>query len=158
MRLWRIALALRALRWVIVVEWQRRWLGFGDLVAGVESRRLGARSAIAASTARSAVRRVSHLLPLRRSCLRESLASVGLLRSLGHPARLAIGVKAPGDSLDAHAWVEVDGKAVGDGTRDYRVLARSPAFPFGAASGASNLSNAPDAESRLPTPVRTDSV
>ena len=122
MSLWRIALAARALTWVIVVEWRRRWIGFGDLVAGVENRRLGPRSPIAVTTARSAVRRVSRLLPLRRSCLREALASVGLLRSLGHAARLAIGVKMPGESLDAHAWVEVDGKAVGDGAGSYRPL------------------------------------
>jgi len=124
--LWRVALAARALRWVIAVEWERQWLAFGDLLVRIEGRSLGARSPISVTTARSAVRRVSRLLPLRGSCLRESLASVGLLRSLGYPAQLAIGVKKPGDFVDAHAWVEVDGMVVGDGSGSYRRLARAP--------------------------------
>src|SRR5882762_7232105 len=109
MRPWRIALAVRAVGWLIAVEWKRRRLGFGGLVRSLEREAPGPPRTIPAATARRAVRRVSRLLPLRGSCLRESLASVGLLRSLGYAARLVIGVKAPGDPLDAHAWVEVDG-------------------------------------------------
>ncbi|MEO7918525.1 MAG: lasso peptide biosynthesis B2 protein [Thermoanaerobaculia bacterium] len=46
-------------------------------------------------------------------CLDRSLAAVLLLRREGFDARLVIGVRKPGlTSVDAHAWVELDGVAL----------------------------------------------
>ncbi len=63
--------------------------------------------------------------PWRVSCLARSLALRRLLRQLGHDAQLRIGVQRSGDELHAHAWVEVDGRPLGesgDALRDFSVL------------------------------------
>ena len=47
------------------------------------------------------------------SCLPQALAAETLLVRSGHTADLRIGVRKTGpDSIEAHAWVEVDGKVV----------------------------------------------
>ncbi|MEZ5645277.1 MAG: lasso peptide biosynthesis B2 protein [Burkholderiaceae bacterium] len=51
--------------------------------------------------------------PISATCLRQALVVRAWLRRRGLDARLKIGVKMPDGQLDAHAWVEVDGVALG---------------------------------------------
>jgi hypothetical protein len=57
--------------------------------------------------------RLSRLRPVRWrwTCLYRSVAECLVLRTLGHPARVVIGVGANDDALGvmAHAWVECEG-------------------------------------------------
>jgi hypothetical protein len=55
--------------------------------------------------------------PFRSSCLSRSLVLWRLLRGRGVPAEIRLGVRKRGGALDAHAWVEVNGRAV-DGTAE----------------------------------------
>jgi len=108
-----VALAIQALRWLAVVEWRRRRVPFGELLRTIEGGPVGPTSSAPVAAVLAIVHRVCCLLPVRVSCLRESLASVGLLRSLGYPARIAIGVRSIEDPIEAHAWVLLDGAPVG---------------------------------------------
>ncbi len=105
----RTALTVRALAWVARVEWNRRRRSFGELLERLEREPLGRRRSISTQSALAALSRAYLLTPFRSSCLKESLAGVGLLRSLGYDARLAIGVRGTGTPVDAHAWIAVDG-------------------------------------------------
>ena len=49
------------------------------------------------------------LLPIRGTCLRESLVLYALLRRRGAVPRLCVGVKKDGVELAAHAWIACDG-------------------------------------------------
>ena len=106
---WPASVTLRAWIWMVRVEWRRRRDSFDDLVAWLESVPQGERRSVPAARVLVAVRRAYALSPFHPSCLKVSLVALGLLRSLGHPARLAIGVKPLAGALDAHAWLEVDG-------------------------------------------------
>lgn len=57
------------------------------------------------------------------TCLRQALAVQWWLRRRGLSAQLRIGAQRAGDTLDAHAWVELDGVPLGQ-TRPL-----PPAFP-----------------------------
>jgi hypothetical protein len=60
-----------------------------------------------------AVQAVSKRILPDRPCLTQALALLLLLRRQGFPAELRIGVRQSGaDRLDAHAWVESDGRIV----------------------------------------------
>jgi hypothetical protein len=72
-------------------------------------------------------------LPGRGSCLTRSVSLYSLLRAHGHLAKLNVGVTGNGGTssmhasatLGAHAWVELDGAAIGlDGqsVQQYRLL------------------------------------
>lgn len=58
--------------------------------------------------------------PRRALCLEQSLALTWLLRRRGVPAELRIGVQAR--PFYAHAWVEVDGRALNEPTDLPKVL------------------------------------
>lgn len=50
-------------------------------------------------------------VPGAQNCLVQALAAAALLQVAGHPSRLCIGVNREGRTLlDAHAWVELDGR------------------------------------------------
>ena len=51
---------------------------------------------------------------VRGNCLSRSMALWWLLRRRGIPAQLRIGARKIGSQLEAHAWVEVAGRAVND--------------------------------------------
>jgi hypothetical protein len=53
-------------------------------------------------------------VPGSRTCLSRSLALWYLLRNQGVATDLRIGVRAGGAPLDAHAWVEHEGRALND--------------------------------------------
>lgn len=66
----------------------------------------------------SAVDRAASLHPCRPQCLERALASQRLLRSMGVPAVLVLGVRRRGGGVEAHAWVEVESRSLdarGDG-------------------------------------------
>lgn len=54
----------------------------------------------------------NHLGPVH--CLPRALVLCRLLRSAGYPAELRIGVRRMDATLEAHAWVESNGRAVGE--------------------------------------------
>ncbi|MBK6360783.1 MAG: lasso peptide biosynthesis B2 protein [Comamonadaceae bacterium] len=53
------------------------------------------------------------------NCLHQSLALCRLLRRLGAPSHLRIGVKKGTGSLQAHAWVEVNDCVLGPTTEEF---------------------------------------
>lgn len=73
------------------------------------------------------VARVAGLLPWHPTCLRQSMATRWLLRRRGVPCILHLGV-ADAASMDAHAWVTVDGfTVVGRQARAFAPVASFPA-------------------------------
>jgi hypothetical protein len=52
--------------------------------------------------------------PVQTTCLRQSLALYGWLRWRGLQPKVIIGARKDTDSIEAHAWVEVDGTAIGE--------------------------------------------
>ena len=62
------------------------------------------------------------LLPIRATCLRESLVLYALLRRRGAAPRLCVGVRKDGATLAAHAWVECDGVATSGEERSFLEL------------------------------------
>ena len=61
--------------------------------------------------ARALDRAVRHL-PFAPTCLEKALALRQLLDHAGLPSTLVIGVRRTGATLDAHAWIERDGRAL----------------------------------------------
>ena len=67
--------------------------------------------------------------PFRQSCLRRSLALFRILRAAGFPVSIVFGLARPGDALDGHAWLELDGVSVGEpngGQTPYKPIYRFP--------------------------------
>lgn len=74
-----------------------------------------------------AVAAVSRYIP-KATCLTQALAAKMLLQRAGHCASLRIGVaQEDGREFKAHAWVELEGKALVGGTQalNYTVLSTS---------------------------------
>jgi hypothetical protein len=66
-----------------------------------------------------AVRIASRFVP-RATCLTQALAAQVLLSLQGYPSRITIGVaKSHGGQLEAHAWVESQGRIVIGGLKDH---------------------------------------
>ncbi len=111
-------LALRAVAWLGVFRVAIHLVSFPRLRRWVEARPHGGTSAEPAHAAPLAVRRA--LSRAERSvpgatCLAQALTAELLLRELGAPAVLRLGVSTEpvaGRALDAHAWVESDGMVV----------------------------------------------
>jgi len=64
-------------------------------------------------------------LPFKAKCLKRCLVSQWILSAKGIRADLIIGVNKDGADLDAHAWLELDGKVLHESqnTRDgYKVM------------------------------------
>ena len=82
----------------------------------------------------AAVDRLYRAWPRRDSCLRRALVLGFYIRS-AHPT-LRIGVAKEGDGVRAHAWIEVDGRVVGEQTGDFAPLRGSGVRPPSAAAQA----------------------
>lgn len=127
----RAALLLGAARvalWVLPLRVAR------PLVARLAPRAPGAPGADRIGWAVTAARRV---IP-RATCLPQALAGEALLVRNGHAAELIVGVaKTPKGGLEAHAWVESDGRlVVGElrqGISQYTPLPPLPPLPKTAA-------------------------
>lgn len=59
------------------------------------------------------VHRALKVGPIRPRCLTSSLVLLKLLAKQGTPGELVIGLPRAGESVIAHAWIEVDGAVVG---------------------------------------------
>lgn len=57
-----------------------------------------------------ATRRTVPLVPGDSRCLVQALVLAGLLARRGTPSTVVIGVQPTADVLDAHAWVELEGR------------------------------------------------
>jgi hypothetical protein len=65
-----------------------------------------------------AVERAGRRIPGPTTCLTRALTVQALLALHGHPSRLHIGVaQGPETGLEAHAWIECDGRIVVGGSR-----------------------------------------
>jgi hypothetical protein len=60
--------------------------------------------------------------PLTATCLPQALAVHALLRRRGLDPSLRIGVRKSGDRFEAHAWVELEGRALAQPALDHRPL------------------------------------
>jgi len=65
------------------------------------------------------------LLPIKSTCLRESLVLYALLRRRGAAPRFCVGVKKDGVQLAAHAWVACDGVETNAGEATFLELTTS---------------------------------
>ena len=85
-----------------------------DTPTGADARRIEGQ----VLRAGAAVRRAARLSPVAPSCLVRSLALADVLARAGVPGGLIrLGVRRDGRALDAHAWVELDGRVIGDDPR-----------------------------------------
>lgn len=93
-----------------------RLVGFNRLQAWIERPRANARTA-AAEVVRCctlAVNRARRYAPYRGNCLSQSLTLLYMLRCRGVAPALRLGVRLNEARLDAHAWVEFDGRVLND--------------------------------------------
>ena len=60
------------------------------------------------------LRRIGNRLPRLGTCLRRSIVLEAVLCSQGRESALRIGVRRQGEGIAAHAWVELDGVALGE--------------------------------------------
>jgi hypothetical protein len=112
-----IEIALRLMPFSRVLQWSGRLRRAGPSgPAGSDVYRQLARFTAAAY----------RLLPVRSTCLRESLVLCALLNRRGARARLYLGVDKNGAALAAHAWVECDGVASEGARSSFRELRTSP--------------------------------
>jgi hypothetical protein len=65
------------------------------------------------------------LLPVKTTCLRESLVFYALLRRRGASPRLCLGVNKHGTRLHAHAWIECAGITEPEVSPEFSPLASS---------------------------------
>ncbi len=84
----------------------------------------------------SSAERLAHLAAIagRRgaisaTCLRQSLLLYGWLRRRGFAAELKIGVRKHDGAFDAHAWVELEGVALGQAELAHRPFPNAPRAP-----------------------------
>ena len=109
------AYTFAALILLFTAEVARKIDGFRAIHRSVEEWTLASRKSIdetALLRACDAVNRACTWHPKRALCLQRTSALVCLLRSLGFPAEMVIGVhKMP---FYGHAWTEVDGRVVND--------------------------------------------
>ena len=82
----------------------------------------------------ASVDRLYRAWPRKDSCLRRALV-LGFRIRAAHPT-LRIGVAKENDEIRAHAWIEVDGRVIGDETGDFAPLRRSGGRPADATSQA----------------------
>jgi hypothetical protein len=111
------SLLLRAWAALLLVDLGLRTLGYARLRRCLErgwppTRKPSSDPETVARTVDRAARH--HLYPMR--CLQRSLALEHLLRRSGHAAGIRFGVRRAGadGELSAHAWVEVDGRPLGE--------------------------------------------
>ena len=120
------ATLLRALVWLPVIALQLRLRGFDT--ASCNARSVAAtpdgRAPDPRATARLVATAARHGLH-RGNCLSQSLTLQRLLARQGVAVELRIGARRAGEKLEAHAWVEHDGRPLNDGAD---VAQRFPPF------------------------------
>lgn len=112
-----IGAALRTPRWLRDDRLRLLMNGMGD---GTQQKADSSQPSETAMRAAGAMLRLLGripLLPWRNTCLYRSVAQCLVLRHLGVPCRLRIGVRrtaAPTEAMEAHAWVERPGASAAD--------------------------------------------
>lgn len=104
------ALSLRVFHFRRIQRTMERWHGGG---APPTARNDAASFAEASASARMIEAASRHGLA-RGNCLSRSIALWWMLRRGGMPVELRIGARKEGYRFEAHAWVELDGRAVND--------------------------------------------
>jgi hypothetical protein len=120
-------LHLDALGRVLAARWAGARLRGEPLVRLMEAP-AGGRPALDAPLRARAVARAARLVP-GATCLVRAAALARWLRARGAPAVLRIGVRHEGGALRAHAWVELDGAALGEDPAALRGFALLQAPP-----------------------------
>ena len=92
----------------------RRWRGerLAELLRAPASGASAAQHGLAQRLAVE-INRASHGVP-RTRCFVRAVALVRLLHRARIPARLLLGVRRDGNAVRAHAWVEIDGRPLGE--------------------------------------------
>jgi hypothetical protein len=104
---------------VVAAYLRARWrIGHGDLPSAVAALRAGGPEPSGGDDARRAALRLAHatrrtlaLIPADSRCLMRSLVVTRLLARRGIASTLVVAARVEG-GFEAHAWVEVDGRAV----------------------------------------------
>ncbi len=101
------------------------------LLAGPEARSLHASESHRAEAERvaAAVRRVARHGLLRGTCLSRSLLLWRMLKRRGIAAEIRFGVRPGNPAMEAHAWVEQDGRSLDDGFKEHAFANLEPARP-----------------------------
>ncbi|HXU43968.1 MAG TPA: lasso peptide biosynthesis B2 protein [Thermoanaerobaculia bacterium] len=105
---------VRAALWLLRIDLGLRTVGFARLTRALDKRRPSAREAARAEDWIRAVDVAGrhHLYPMR--CLPRALALRHLLAEQGIETDLRFGVRKEGAELAAHAWLEIDGRPIGE--------------------------------------------
>jgi hypothetical protein len=125
---WRML--LRAAGWFVIVELGLRLLSLKTLLAVLDG---GGRSHSAKGRTESpsptpdrasyCVELASRVYPFEATCLKKALVLYALLKRRGVEVRLVIGATKTGRKLDAHAWIEHQGRVIiGGPSEEYAPL------------------------------------
>jgi Transglutaminase-like superfamily len=103
-----------------LVRWSLRLRGYGKTFTSLQERvRFEAKKTESKPALREEVQSTCRMVRAalcyslsQYTCLEESLTLWYLLRKLGIPVCLRIGVRKEGEKFEAHAWVEHDGEAL----------------------------------------------
>lgn len=120
LRTWLLLFRIRLMLWVLPY---RRWRQIAAHMIRVENERQLDRPQVNQIT--RAVRVMSKYVP-QASCLTQALAAQTLLANEGQRSQLRVGVTQNGSKLEAHAWVQIDGRVVIGGRES---VVRFSAFP-----------------------------
>lgn len=120
LRTWLLLFRIRLMLWVLPY---RRWRQIAAHMIRVENERQLDRPQVNQIT--RAVRVMSKYVP-QASCLTQALAAQTLLANEGQRSQLRVGVTQNDGKLEAHAWVQIDGRVVIGGRES---VVRFSAFP-----------------------------
>ena len=118
------AVLLQALAWLPIITVVLRWRGLGALGVASRERRTGPDLAPARIADLVAIAARHGLV--QGNCLSQSVTLRRLLARAGIAAELRIGARRGPGGLEAHAWVEHDGRPLNDSDD---VARRYPPFP-----------------------------
>jgi hypothetical protein len=107
------AALVRALIWLPLTAAQLRLSGFEAASRSIQAVRAGGRTLEPRVLARLVAIASRHGV-VRGNCLSQSLTLQRLLRRQCIASELRIGVRRAGAALEAHAWVELDGRPLND--------------------------------------------
>jgi transglutaminase superfamily protein len=123
---WRMLLG--AAGWFVIVEFGLRLLALKTLLAVLDGRRRSRAKGIEApppspDRASYCVELASRVYPFEATCLKKALVLFALLKRRGVEVRLVIGATKTDRKLDAHAWLEHQGRVIiGGPSEEYAPL------------------------------------
>jgi hypothetical protein len=117
---WLLLFRIRLMLWLLPY---RRWRQTAARMIHIKSERQLERPQVNQIT--RAVKVTSRYVP-QASCLTQALAAQTLLAKAGQRSQLRVGVTHKDGKVEAHAWVQVDGRVVIGGRES---VARFSAFP-----------------------------